>query len=138
MTLPALAGVGYAEANWGRWIVRCPARGCYSARQLNPGENFRCDDCGHGADVVWPPDTALIEHLLILRPDVTTRNWLPGETANDLWLENLRHEVPLVRSPELGASASRLVLDASPDGQVRMRLLDEPLVLDSHPAAIGA
>jgi hypothetical protein len=137
MTLPALAGIAYAEANWGRWIVRCPARGCYSARQLNPGEGFRCDDCGHLADVIWPADTALIEHLLILRPDVTTRNWVSGETTDDLWLENIRHGVPLVAHPELGASASRLVLDTA-GGQVRLRLLDEPLVIDSHPVAIGA
>jgi hypothetical protein len=137
MTTLALSGIAYAEANWGRWIARCPARGCYSARQLNPGEGFICDDCGHIADVVWPPDTALIEHLLILRPDVTTRNWLPGETTDDLWLENIRHGVPLVAHPELGASASRLVLDTS-GGVVRMRLLDEPLVIDSAPLPIGA
>lgn len=137
MSALALAGVAYAEANWGRWVARCPARGCYSAKQLNPGEGFICDDCRHITDVVWPPDTDIIEHLLVLRPDVTTRNWLPGESVDILWMENLRHGVPLVMHPELDASASRLYLDTA-GGEVRLRLLDEPLVIDSNPAAIGA
>lgn len=134
----AVPGVAYAEANWGRWVARCPRLGCYSAKQLNPGQGFICDDCGHITDVVWPADTDIIEHLLMLRPDVTTRNWTASETVDDLWLENLRHGVPLVKHPELGASASRLYLDTA-GGQVRLRLLDEPLVIDSNPsAAIGA
>lgn len=141
MRAVAVPGVAYAEANHSRWIVRCPAPWCFSAMQVRPRDGFVCaglDGCGLVADVVWPDDTAVIEELLGQRPHPATRNWLPGESTYDLLLENLRHGLSPVVHPELGASASRILVDGS-DGQVRVRLLDEPRVIDTAPRPeIGA
>lgn len=94
MTLPALAGVAYAEANWGRWVCRCPSPHCRSALQLHLFEPvFRCWECGTSADVAWPPFAEDVETLLMMRPDPTTRNWLPGEDLHDLLTENAAHGV---------------------------------------------
>jgi hypothetical protein len=42
-----------------------------------------------------PPDDErqAIEAALRVRPDPTTRNWLPGETVADLLRENAEHDV---------------------------------------------
>ena len=32
----AIAGVAYAEANWGRWLARCPRPLCTNALALDP------------------------------------------------------------------------------------------------------
>jgi hypothetical protein len=90
----AVAGVVYAEANWGRWVGRCNGRYCFSAMQLTRFQPvFRCADCGTGADVVWPPFVEDAERLLMMRPDPRTRNWLPGEDLHDLLAENMVHGV---------------------------------------------
>jgi hypothetical protein len=134
----AVPGVAYARVNWGRWLADCPAPYCRSALELQPGEQgMICWDCGAACDVVWPADTALITELLAARPDPITRNWEPAEPINHLLVENLAHGIGHASTPELGAAASRLVLDASGD-EVRLRLLDEPLIIDACPArAIG-
>lgn len=133
MTLPSIPGVAYGYANYGRWVVSCPTPYCRDALTLPPGSGFLCPACSVRADVVWPnPQTVeLIEHILLMRPDVATRNWLPGETPVDLLAENLAHGLSPVVHPEVGASASRLVLDASGDGLIRVHLLDEVAVIDS-------
>lgn len=93
----ALPGVAYAEANWGRWIARCPAGLCTNAMQLHRWQqHFACagaGGCGWTTDVLWPADPEAVEALLALRPAARTRNWLPGETLQQLLLENAQHDV---------------------------------------------
>lgn len=137
MTVLMVPGVAYARANAGRWVVDCPRQFCGSALKLNPGDGFRCWECGTSADVVWPADSAAIEQALMLRPNPGNRNWVPGESVLDLLLENLRHGIALVTSPELGASASPFVLDVGSDGQPSVRLLDQPALIDSTLTPIG-
>ena len=82
------------RANWGRWVVDCPR--CPSALTLDPGTPaFRCVDCGTDAEVIWPPEETIyaVERLLLMRPDVTTQNWTPGETLHDLLRENALHGI---------------------------------------------
>jgi hypothetical protein len=88
--------------NWGRWVANCPAPDCSNAEHYGvdggyPGglgrEVFRCSYCGLLCPVQWPPLTADIERLLVMRPVPATRNWLPGETLLDLMVENLRHGI---------------------------------------------
>lgn len=120
MTDLALSGVAYAEANWGRWIARCPSRHCQSALQLSRFQPvFRCWECGIAADVMWPSFAEDVETLLMMRRDPTTRNWLPGEDLHDLLTENLERGVlPL---PELDGR-SRPVLSIVDDHIVHNEL----------------
>lgn len=124
----------------GSWIADCVTRYCGSALLVTRGDVFDCGNCGRRYPIAWPTEAAQaeIEAILALRPDPRTRNWNPGETPVDLLMENLVHGVPVVSHPELGASASRLVLDLSGDTP-RVRILDSALVIDSNPQlAIGA
>jgi hypothetical protein len=93
----AIPGLAYAEANWGRWIARCPAGLCTSAVQIRRWQQrFECagpGGCGWTTQIVWPADPEGIEVLLAMRPDVHTRSWLPGETLQDLLQENTIHDV---------------------------------------------
>lgn len=92
----AIAGVAYAEANWGRWITRCPRPWCTNAMALDRGQPvFMCeggDSCGATAEVMWPADPQAIEAILKMRPVSSTRNWLPGETIEELLAENAAHD----------------------------------------------
>jgi hypothetical protein len=131
----ALAGVAYARANHGRWVVECIQRRpfvCRDALQMQPGDPvFVCPTCGTVTDIMWPLDLPLIAELLMARPDPKNRNWEPGESTTWLLTENLAHGVEHAVAPELGAASSRLVLDSSGDGPVSIRLLDEPLTIDA-------
>jgi hypothetical protein len=131
----AVPGAAYARANYGRWVVECPQTRpfvCRDALQMHPGDPlFVCPTCDTRADIVWPQDVAMIEELLMARPDPATRNWEPGETTTWLLTENLAHGVEHAVSPELGAASSRLVLDASGAGPVSIRMLDEMLTIDA-------
>lgn len=93
----AVPGVAYAEANWGRWIVRCPRPFCTNAIQVHRWQQrFLCagpGSCGWSTVIDWPADPEGIETLLLMRPDMTKRNWVPGETLQDLLIENTRHDV---------------------------------------------
>ena len=97
MTGVAVCGLAYAEANWGRWVARCPAGLCTNAVQIRRWqERFECEGaggCGWTTELVWPPDPEAIEVLLSHRPDVKTRSWVPGETIRDLLQENVVHNV---------------------------------------------
>ncbi len=117
--LPAVVGVAYARANWGRWCVDCPR--CTSALALRPGAPvFDCWDCGARADIAWPSFTHDVERLLAMRPDVTTRNWEPGETLHDLLAENMAHGV------------MPLPLDG---GGTLLTILGDRIIRDALPAA---
>jgi hypothetical protein len=67
----AIAGVAYAEANWGRWVARCVRPWCTNAIALEAGR--------------------AIEAILGMRPVRRTQNWLPGELLEDLLAENAEH-----------------------------------------------
>lgn len=82
-----------ASVNSGRWIVACPF--CSGAEYVNFDDlRFFCCECRnakvdhHPLRVVVPAGTAQIAAVLIGRPDVSTRNWLPPETVDDLEREN--------------------------------------------------
>lgn len=95
MTDLAIPGIAYAEANWGRWIAKCPGPWCDNAMGLERDQAvFVCagpDSCGFTTDIVWPPDPAAIELLLGMRPANKVRNWVPGESLEDLLAENAVH-----------------------------------------------
>lgn len=83
-----------AFVNHGRWIVQCPF--CPSAQiACDADRRFWCVDCHNQAvggawlRVVWPSkrQRELIEALLLQRPDVRTRNWLPHERIEDVQRE---------------------------------------------------
>lgn len=93
----AIPGLAYAEANWGRWVVRCPSGLCTNAVQVVRWQQFfECvgvGACGWTSPIEWPPDPEGIETLLAMRPDPQNRSWLPGETLQDLLQENAVHDV---------------------------------------------
>lgn len=94
-----------AYANWSRWVARCGL--CPSAEQLRPRgpylrapdvalpPHFECIECGTVTEVIWPAErfVAAVERILMMRPDPSTRNWLPGETLPDLLFENGAHGI---------------------------------------------
>lgn len=91
----AIPGLGYAYANFGRWVVDCPRPWCTNAMQVARGQAmFEClgpDSCGWTAPIVWPPDPDAIEAILAVRPANAVRNWLVGETLVQLIEENAAH-----------------------------------------------
>lgn len=95
MTGILLAGGDYVCANWGRWVVHCSGAFCFNAMQVYPGQTFvTCTDCETTlGPLVWPADPDGVETLLLMRPDMRTRNWNPGETLQDLISENIVHGI---------------------------------------------
>lgn len=127
MTAPALPGVAYAEANHGRWIAQCPAPFCSSAMQIVIGQDaFLCGGnggCGATAPLVWPADPDGIQALLLMRPVPATRNWLPGETLEQLIAENAEHGCIPAEWLALGDADPQLVLADIVDQRVTGGLL---------------
>jgi hypothetical protein len=82
-----------ARVLYGRWMVDCPE--CNGALDVDPDEPvFLCLSCGWPgklAVVVFPQDRKEIERLLVLRPQIHTRNWFPGEPVKNLATENHEH-----------------------------------------------
>jgi predicted ABC-class ATPase len=78
-------------------------------------------------EIVWPARAEDVERLLSMRPDPHTRNWEPGETLNDLLLENMQHGV--LSSVAESASAGALLAVA-----------DDAILMDALPSRyeIGA
>jgi len=87
--------VTFAFVNHGRWVANCPRwmDGCTEAHRVQPGDRFVCANCGAVGSVEFPVDLDLVEKLLAARPVPETRNWLPGETLDELLVENLEHGV---------------------------------------------
>ena len=77
--------------NHGRWVVDCPDPVCAGAELAR--ELFVCSNCKRTAKVDWPDDKSLIDVATGARPVPETRNWVPGETLDDLYQENLMHGV---------------------------------------------
>lgn len=87
-----------AQVNDSRWIVQCP--GCNGAQVVSKADpRFFCVDClnvkvgGSWLRVTWPDDPASIEAALLVRPDRSTRSWLPHETVGDLVHQNDEHGI---------------------------------------------
>lgn len=94
-----------AEIREGLWIARCSCRTRVTARNAaGPGgvvwlDNpvIWCPRCrnnivgGMWRRVILPADIETIEQVLLARPDVQTRNWLPAESVDDLVQENTDH-----------------------------------------------
>jgi hypothetical protein len=124
-------GTSLAFVSWGRWVARCASPHCDSAIEFNALKPpllptftpaFRCVECGYRTEVIWPnPEMVYgIERLLLLRPNPKNQNWLPGETLNDLQMENALHGV------------YDLAVDAAP-GTALMVATDTELRVDMLP-----
>ena len=88
--------------SWGKWVAKCPRPGCHNAEQIGrcddgtvgglTGTSFTCrrshDGCGLQCGVDWPDNVDDIEFMTRSRP-VAARNWLPGESIEDLMKENV-------------------------------------------------
>lgn len=88
----------YLYVDKGRLFVRCPW--CPSIEYAHTDDHrFFCSDClnapvkGAPIEVVWPDEFEEGEAVLNRRPDRATRNWLLGETVDDLRAENIAHGV---------------------------------------------
>jgi hypothetical protein len=128
----ALTGVAYAEANWGRWLARCPRPLCTNALVLEVGEPmFVCaglGGCGITAELIWPADPQAIEALLAMRPVSRTQNWVPGESLEDLVAENLAHDIVPPEWLALSEFDPQLVIADIQDQRVTGGLLHKQLV----------
>ena len=84
-----------AFVNHNRWIAKCE---CGGAEVVDPSNRvFYCFSCfnenskGRSRKVKFPRNFDVIEKILEVRDDPYTRNWLVGETAEDLGQENEDH-----------------------------------------------
>lgn len=86
----------------GRWRVLCPTCGNAEAAHTSSGgrvELYRCSRCHNSAagkrpfQVLWPSreQAGRIERILACRPQLETRNWIPGESLHMLCAENVQH-----------------------------------------------
>ncbi len=91
-----------AYVSMGVWVTKCPRPWCVHVDHYGPGPNtgrigglteklWHCFRCELVCEAVWPPAVDDIERLLAARPQPETRNWLPGETVDDLLFENAAH-----------------------------------------------
>ena len=87
-----------AWVNRSSWAVNCPF--CKGSQVIEPGDLFFCVDClmlgneGYAMKVWFPKERKMIEKILMYRPDPQTRNWLIGETLDQLRAENVEHKLP--------------------------------------------
>ena len=101
---------GPVYVNHGRWVVECPAADCRAAIDVSDRLEWgvvtcdcqdrsvcyhNADPCGHKILVGWPTNWQEIDRILGAREDPLNRNWLPGETVEDLKAENLLHGMRL-------------------------------------------
>lgn len=91
-----------AFVNAGSWVALCPQPWCLGFDHYGPGPNtgrigglgestFTCPRCTTVSRVAWPDNGEDIMHVLAQRPMFETRNWQPGETLEDLLVENAVH-----------------------------------------------
>jgi hypothetical protein len=79
--------------NHGRWVTHCVDPDCSNAF-LSSHVPGKCDRCGQvQPSPDYPIDKVEIERILGERPVPDTRNWLIGETVEDLIKENEGHGV---------------------------------------------
>jgi hypothetical protein len=101
----ATAAVTAAWINHGAWCAWCVS--CPNCDLVVPGqERFVCSFCSNAAEggrwvrLEWPAKRDVEEawKILALRPDVSTRNWIPSfESLDVLRAENVEHGLPLPR-----------------------------------------
>ena len=107
----------------GLWIAQCPQKWCVGADHYGPGphtgrigglgeDRFTCPRCASVVGVQWPDNVDDIMHVLEQRPMPETRNWLPGETVQDLIMENAVHGIG---TKELAARGVQLLDDRFAD-----------------------
>lgn len=93
----AVAGTIPAEIIRSNWVVQCPV--CRGVVFAPEDDVFFCPDCmmafndGRAMWIAFPEERAEIERLLLLRPNPNNRNWLFGETVEQLVAENLEHGI---------------------------------------------
>lgn len=122
------AAVTYAFVSWGRWSAHCPW--CPSSQYASREDHrFFCVHCGNAAAggqwiaVDWPADWARIEQALSERIDPATRNWVPGETADEAFAENAARGVYDPAPPDqfvLTPAQQQALLAALPPGIRKM------------------
>ncbi|MEE8466452.1 MAG: hypothetical protein V3S68_08250 [Dehalococcoidia bacterium] len=84
-----------ARVDLGRWIVSC--EDCGSGVCIEPDVPVfmcpKCDRSGKWRPVVMPSDREQIEEILLMRPGFRESNlnrfWFPGESVNQLVMENV-------------------------------------------------
>ncbi len=95
MAMRILVAVAYV--NHGRWVADCPF--CSGAEEMATlPMSFFCHACqmaavqGQAIPALFPApaEAESIERVLAIRP-VPNRNWVPGETVDQLRAENLEH-----------------------------------------------
>lgn len=88
-------GQTMVRAEVGMWLADCPRPWCTNALAVERGQReFVCvgpHSCAAVGELTWPADPDAIEAILMLRPVPVTRNWLPGETLEQLLAENAQH-----------------------------------------------
>lgn len=78
-----------ATVNHGRWVADCPT--CLAAQVVDPADpRFWCPLCQPAGwrPITFPDDVHAIADLLLQRPAPQTRNWIPGESLDQLAAEN--------------------------------------------------
>ncbi len=104
-------GWARARINWGRIVVDCPSPICKAALTLPPGwPVYDCWECPAVGAVAWPANLADIASVLWLRPDPFTRNWEPGESLEQLVVENIAERVGIGEHGEALPAEGGLVL----------------------------
>lgn len=79
----------------GSWVVGCECGECV---YYEPPKAFFCPNCLNGENqhrprpVIIPAERSQIEVLLLNRPNPNNRNWLVGETVEQLQAENSDHQ----------------------------------------------
>ena len=103
-----IRGTVRAYINEGRWIVECPSECGGAVIPSLKLRAFMCPNCanlendGMWYRAIFPPDYRQIENALLRRPnrrgpmfphEARNRNWIPGETLEDLQRENQEHGI---------------------------------------------
>ncbi|MGE0464598.1 MAG: hypothetical protein AB7Q16_24790 [Vicinamibacterales bacterium] len=77
----------------GKWLIECACGNCPAVAPEWEGLAC-CYECGAVyTGLVLPPEADEIERLLVARPRLGNRNWVPGEPLELLRLENRMHGV---------------------------------------------
>ncbi len=84
-----------ARIEHGRWLADCP---CGAGLAVHPEwSEAGCLECGRWGGVAVPTRWREIETVLVERPALKNRGWIPGETVEDLDAENVARGVRAAR-----------------------------------------
>ena len=99
-----IRGIVPVSVNHGRWMIDCPNVGCNNALIASRETPlFICTECGSPENdhswyaVLYPANKVEIEEVLLRRralhpfKNAAHRNWLAGETTDDLRRQNFEH-----------------------------------------------